>query len=201
MVVIIYHRQSHSGRQVMLEAAIQSWKHHLKGVEPIDMIVVGDKVPDSIDVQNIVVPIEEGADDLLRCVMACKDREAGILADSRTIVCNDLNPAHLLLPMDNLTVPHLYRIDELCKPCTGGSFLHHISCYRETCEPGMVIQTDWRKDNWILPAVSKNPPASLIKQLIKEKLFIRFAPSSDSSQTELFVEGMFLQNIAVEDGH
>ena len=67
-------------------------------------------------------------------------------------------------------------------------------------EPGMIMKTDWRIDNWMLPVVSKNPPASLIKQLIKEKLFIRFSPSSDSTQTDLLIEGLFLPKQSEEDG-
>lgn len=187
----------------MLEAAVQSWQNHLKGVDPIQIVVVGDKVPESLDLKNIVVPKEDNSDDLLRCIRASVGQELTnpILADSRTILCNDLNPGHLLIPMEDLHIPHLYRLDELLKPCTGSSFLEHVNCYRELCEPGMVMRTDWRKDNWLLPVVSKNPPASLIKQLIKEKLFIRFAPSSDSPQTELLIEGLFIQKQSTEDPH
>ena len=203
MVILIYHRQHHSGRQVMLEAAIQSWQNHLKGDNSMHIVVVGDKVPDNLAVQNIVVSQEENTDDLLRCIQAAVGEELAnpILADSRTILCNDLNPGHLLMPMADLHIPHIYRLDELAKPCAGTSFLDHVNSYREQCEPGMVMPTDWRKDNWLLPVVSKNPPASLIKQLIKEKLFIRFAPSSDSSQTELFIEGIFVRQRPTEDSH
>ena len=203
MVILIYHRQHHSVKQVMLQAAIQSWQDHLKSDDSMHIVVVGDKVPDALGVQNIVVSKEENTDDMLRCIQAAVGKELTnpILTDSRTILCNDLYPGHLLVPMADLHIPHIYRLDELIRSCTGSSFLEQVNSYRERCEPGMVMPTDWRKDNWLLPVVSKNPPASLIKQLIKEKLFIRFAPSSDSSQTELFIEGLFVRQRPTEDSH
>lgn len=186
----------------MLEASIRSWRSHMKGVPTVHIIVVGDKIPESYGVQNIVVPKEDGQDDRIKCIRALQDTDvfSFVLADSRTIICNDLNPGYLCIPMDNLFIPHVYNLEELAKNYGCNSFDSSVDRYREAMEPGMIMKTDWRSDNWMLPVVSKNPPASLIKQLIKEKLFIRFAPSSDSTQTELLIEGIFLPKQSAEDG-